>query len=274
MVAATLPPVAVVTGAARGIGAATAEALATQGWDLALVDLGDPETDSALTALGYRLSTEVDLIATAARIGAASGSTVLACPADVRSADGLVTVCEQVIDRFGRLDAAIGAAGIMAGGADGWCSDPEIDDLLIDINLKGVMNLARAAVPGLLNRPEPRSGRFIAVSSAAAGRGPWRLGAYAAAKAGVEGFVRCLAAELLDSGVTANAVSPGSTDTAMLARTAELYGLASGAGFAPHHSQKRILQPAEVAAVIAFLAGPDSSAITGRVIETDGGFGL
>ena len=85
---------------------------------------------------------------------------------------------------------------------------------MLDVNLGGVLALARAAIPALLRRPAPRSGRFLAVASAAATRGLPMLAAYCAAKAGVAGLVRALAVELADTGVTANAVSPGSTDTA------------------------------------------------------------
>ena len=85
---------------------------------------------------------------------------------------------------------------------------------MLDVNLGGVLTAARVGVPALLRRPEPREGRFIAVASTAATRGLPMLAAYCAAKAGVTGFVRALAVELGGTGVTANAVSPGSTRTA------------------------------------------------------------
>ena len=103
---------------------------------------------------------------------------------------------------------------------------------MLDIDLGGVLNLARVAVPALLRRPEPRHGRFIAVASAAATRGLPMLAAYCAAKAGVAGFVRALATELRGTGVTANAVSPGSTATVILDESARLYGLPSAEAFA------------------------------------------
>jgi NAD(P)-dependent dehydrogenase (short-subunit alcohol dehydrogenase family) len=129
-------------------------------------------------------------------------------------------------------------------------------------------------VPALLRRPEPRSGRFLAVASAAATRGLPMLAAYCAAKAGVAGLIRALAVELGPSGITANAVSPGSTDTAMLAESARLYGLTGVTDFASSQPAGRLLAAGEIAAVLAFLAGPASSAMTGAVVPADGGLAL
>jgi len=145
---------------------------------------------------------------------------------------------------------------------------------VLDIDLGGVLNLARVAVPALLRRPEPRHGRFIAVASAAATRGLPMLAAYCAAKAGVAGFVRALATELRGTGVTANAVSPGSTATAILDESARPYGLPSAEAFAPQQPLNRLLDPAEVAAVLAFLAGDGASGMTGAIVPVDGGLAL
>jgi NAD(P)-dependent dehydrogenase (short-subunit alcohol dehydrogenase family) len=100
------------------------------------------------------------------------------------------------------------------------------------------------------------------------------LAAYCAAKAGVTGLIRALGAELADSGVTANAVSPGSTDTPILAESARLYDLPDAEAFAVQQPAGRLLDPDEVAAVLAFLAGPDSSGMTGAVVPVDGGLAL
>src|SRR5204862_8347344 len=105
---------------------------------------------------------------------------------------------------------------VIAGGASHWDVDPGSEQAGLAANLGGVLNLARVAVPALLRRPAPRSGRFLAVASAAATRGLPTLAAYCAAKAGVAGFVRALAVELGGTGVTANAISPGSTATPAL----------------------------------------------------------
>nr|MBA3248719.1 SDR family oxidoreductase [Geodermatophilaceae bacterium] len=135
-----------------------------------------------------------------------------------------------------------------------------------------VLNLARAAVPALLQRPEPRTGRFVAIASVAAERGLWRLSAYTAAKHAVLGLVRGLAADLRGTGVTATAVSPGSTDTAMLRATAGLYEMPEVADFAAHQLIDRLIDPAEVAAAIGWLCSAEAGAVTGSVVQVDGGF--
>jgi len=167
--------------------------------------------------------------------------------------------------------------------ADGWrvvavdrcADDPALPYALGSrAELDQVVAGARVAVPALLRRPEPRRGRFLAVASAAATRGLPMLAAYCAAKAGVTGFVRALAAELSGTGVTVNAVSPGSTETAMLDESARLYGLPAASAFAAQQPLGRLLSPAEVAAVIAFLAGDSPSGMTGAAVPVDGGLAL
>ena len=265
------PRVALVTGAARGIGAACVELLAAAGWAVMAVDL-DGETDPSLTQLGYPLGTANELAAVAGR--ASPPGVVATKVVDVRRASDLVDAVAETVDRFGRLDAAIGCAGVIGGGVDGWELPIDHERTIVEINLFGIMHLARAAIPALLATPEPRQGRFIAVASAAAARGLPKLAAYSASKAGVSGLVRSLAVELGGTGVTANAVSPGSTETAMLEHSARLYDLDDTSEFASHQAVGRILEPAEVAAVIAFVAGPDSSAITGQTLAADGGLSL
>jgi NAD(P)-dependent dehydrogenase (short-subunit alcohol dehydrogenase family) len=100
------------------------------------------------------------------------------------------------------------------------------------------------------------------------------LAAYCAAKAGVTGLVRALAVELGGTGVTANAVSPGSTDTAVLAESARLYGLPSAQAFSAQQPLGRLLDPQEVAAALVWLAGPGAAAVTGADVPVDGGLAL
>ncbi|BCJ76686.1 3-ketoacyl-ACP reductase [Catellatospora sp. IY07-71] len=259
--------VALVTGAARGIGAATVLKLAEQGWSVLAVDLGRPDP-----ALPYAMATEDELAAVVDK--AAAHGPVRGHLADVRDPAALAAAVAEAEQRWGGLDAAIAAAGVIAGGVPMWEVPFAQEDAVLDVDLRGVLNLARAAIPAMLRRPEPRSGRFLAVASAAATRGLPMLAAYCAAKAGVAGFVRALGSELGGSGVTANAVSPGSTDTPILAESARLYGLPDAERFAAQQPVGRLLDPVEVASVLAFLAGPDSSAMTGAVVPVDGGLAL
>ena len=259
--------VALVTGAARGIGAATVRALAAGGWHVLAVDaLADD------ASLPYPLASSADLAAVVSASTGADGQ-VAAWHADVRDAGALAAAVADAEARWGGLDAAIACAGVIAGGVPQWEVPPEQERAVLDVDLAGVLNLARAAVPALLRRPEPRSGRFLAIASAAATRGLPMLAAYCAAKAGVTGLIRALAVELGPTGVTANAVSPGSTATAMLDESARLYNLAGAQEFASTQPAW-LLDPDEVAAVLAFLAGPLSSGMTGAVVPVDGGLAL
>jgi len=254
--------VALVTGAARGIGAATVAALVARGYQVVAVDWCTDDPD-----LPYPMAMPAELAALA-------GPTVCTVQADVRDQAALAAAVEQAETAFGGLDVAVAAAGVIAGGVPQWELAPGAEQAVLDIDLGGVLNLARVAVPALLRRERPRQGRFIAIASTAATRGLPMLAAYCAAKAGVGGLIRALGVELGDSGVTANAVSPGSTDTPILAESARLYGLAGAADFAAQQPFARLLDPAEVAAVIAFLAGPESSGMTGAVVPVDGGLAL
>jgi len=260
--------VALVTGAARGIGAATVRGLAAQGWSVLAVDrcADDP-------ALPYQLGRRDELdrvVSDACALGPRQGA-VQGLVADVRDVGQLAGAVEAAERSWGGLDAAVAAAGVMAGGMPLWEMPADQERAVLDIDLGGVLGLARAAVPVLLRRPEPRSGRFLAVASAAATRGLPMLAAYCAAKAGVAGLIRALAAELGGTGITANAVNPGSTDTAMLTESARLYGLPGAASFAEQQPVRRLLEPEEVAAALIWLAGERSSGITGAVIPVDGG---
>jgi SDR family mycofactocin-dependent oxidoreductase len=252
-----------VTGAARGIGAATVRQLTGLGWSVVAVDIAG-DVDS----LPYPLATSAEFDALAEATGA------LQVRADVRDPDALTAAVQVAVDRFGGLDAAIGCAGVIAGGVPQWELNLATEKAVLDVNLGGILNLARVAVPVLLERPAPRSGRFIAVASAAATRGLPMLAAYCAAKAGVTGLVRALAVELADSGVTANAVSPGSTSTPLLVESARLYDLPDASDFARQQPIGRLLDPDEVAAVIAFLAGQAASGVTGAIVAADGGLAL
>lgn len=254
--------VALVTGAARGIGAATVRALVAEGWSVVATDRcsDDPR-------LPYPLGTKEELEALA-------GPQVVTVVADTTSATDLAAAVAVAEEHFGGLDAALAVAGVVAGGAPLWEQDEQAMQAVLDVDLLGVVTLARVTIPALLRRPEPRSGRFVAVSSAAATRGLPLLAAYCAAKAGVNGLVRGLAAELRGTGVTASAVSPGSTRTPVLEESARLYGLVDAEHFARQQPLERLLEPEEVAAALVWLAGPHSSGVTGADVAVDGGLAL
>ncbi|MBV9484438.1 MAG: SDR family oxidoreductase, partial [Frankiaceae bacterium] len=238
--------VALVTGGARGIGAATVRKLAEDGWAVLACDIA-----ADIPELGYPMASEAELH----ELVASSDGTVKAHVADVRDADAMHAAVAEAEREWGRIDAAVACAGAIAGGVPLWEMPTGAERAVLEVNLVGSMNLARAAIPVLLRQPEPRSGRFLAVASTAATHGLPMLASYCAAKAGVVGLVRALAAELGCTGVTANAVSPGSTSTPILEESARLYGLPDTEEFAQHQSVNRLLEPAEIANVLAFMAG-------------------
>jgi len=254
---------AIVTGAARGIGAAVVAELVHEGLTVLAVDscLDDP-------ALGYALAGKEELAA----VEHAGRGQVKAFVADVRDRAALLDIVEYAERRHGRLDVAVAAAGVIAGGEALWETPESAYDVLMDVNVRGVLNLAAAAVPAMLRAPTPRQGRFVALASAAGHRGLWHLAAYSAAKHAVVGLVKGLAADLEGTGVTAVAVSPGATRTAMLDATADLYGLADVAELARHQLVRRVLEPSEVAAGVSWLCSERASGVTGTVLRVDGGF--
>lgn len=262
---------AVVTGAARGIGAATVTGLAAAGWNVVAVDrcADDPR-------LPYHLATAEDLAAVVGRAqaGAAAQAGVLSLVGDAGSVADMGEAVRCAEREFGGVDGMIAVAGVIAGGVPLWEMPAEQQDAVLEANLQSVLAAARVGIPALLRRPEPRAGRFVAVASAAATRGLPMLAAYCAAKAGVAGLVRALAAELRGTGITANAVSPGSTATPILDESARLYGLESAEAFSAQQPLERLIRPEEVAEAIVWLAGDAASAVTGAAVPVDGGLSL
>jgi SDR family mycofactocin-dependent oxidoreductase len=252
--------VALVTGAARGIGAATVAGLTAAGWTVVALDAcaDDPR-------LPYPMATRAELDAVAGATGAQ------AVVADATDAEAMAAVIADAERRHGGLDAFIAGAGVIAGGVPLWEMPIEQERAVLSTCLDGVLVGARVAIPALLRRPQPRSGRFIAVASAAATRGLPMLAAYCAAKAGVVGAVRALAMELRGTGISANAICPGSTRTPILDESARLYDLAGAEAFASQQPVERLLEPGEVAALLVWLAGPESSGLTGAAVPVDGG---
>ena len=236
--------VALVTGAAGGIGSATVAKLVAQEYAVVGVDLREAPTSEEVAHV----------------VG------------DVRDRDVLQRAVDTAIERWGRLDAAVAAAAVIAGGQPLWeTTDAELTELL-DVDVRGVWNTAAVAVPAMLDGPDPSGCRFVAVASAAAAHGLYHLAAYTTAKHAVVGVVRGLAADLVGTGATAVVVSPGSTRTDMLTETARLYHLSDPEEFSASQLLRRLLEPDEVAATIAFCCSPEGGVLNGGVVHADGGF--
>jgi SDR family mycofactocin-dependent oxidoreductase len=254
------PRLAVVTGAARGIGAATGLRLAEQGWSLVLVDACGRQP-----GIEYEMPTVEDLEAVVQQCAGLGAHEVSVLCADAGGARFVEQLTEVLRGRT--ADAAVAAAGVIAG-SPAWSTEDQAWRTLLDVNLHGVRRLAEATVPGMVAAGR---GRFVAVASAAALRAMPQLAAYSAAKAATVAYVRALAADLAGTGVLANVICPGSTRGAMLAVSADFYDLRDQDEFAGQQLIRRLLEPAEVAATIAWLCGPEASALTGAVLPVDGG---
>ncbi len=249
--------VAVVTGAARGIGAATVDRLVADGWHVMALD----------SCEGPPLATREQLAA----ISAAHGDQVMSRVVDVRDRRALEESVAEGVRRWGRIDAAVAAAGVIHGGRPLWETPDDELQTLWDVVAKGVWNTAAATVPAMLAGPLPQECRFVAVASAAGTHGLFRMAAYNAAKHAVVGMVKGLAADLVGTGITASVVSPGSTNTDMLRATAALYDVPTDE-LVSHQLIRRVIDPAEIAAAIAFCVSPAGGVVNGTVLHADGGF--
>jgi 3-oxoacyl-[acyl-carrier protein] reductase len=237
--------VAIVTGASRGIGAAVAERLATDGFTVIVNYSGDAKPAAAL----------------AAKIEG-SGGRALAVKADVGNAAAVQAMFDQAEKTFGGIDILVNNAGIMklATVAD---SDEAMFDQQIAVNLKGSFNTMREAARRLRE-----GGRIVNFSTSVVGTRLETYGVYAATKAAVETITAILAKELRGRNITVNAVAPGpvATDLFLIGKSPELIER-----MAKMNPMERLGTPEDIASVVAFLVGPDGGWINGQVLRANGG---
>ncbi len=213
-------------------------------------------------ALDYELASSSDLHGVVEACG--HGARAVVC--DVADRSSMMLLADEV--GVGSFDAAVCAAGVVWGGPPVWQTTPQAWDAVMDTNVTGVLNTAAAVLPAMVRAG---TGRFVVVASAASRRGLPRMGAYAASKAAAASLVQSIAADLGSSGVTANAVAPGSVDTEILAASAAVYGLESASDLAVHHTDGKLIDPAEVAATVAWLCSEAPQAVNGSVLAVDAG---
>jgi 3-oxoacyl-[acyl-carrier protein] reductase len=232
--------VALVTGAARGIGAATARAFAEAGARIALLDRDGAGLETVAGETGG-----------------------LAYAADVTDAAAVARVAGEIVARWGRLDVLVNNAGIVRDAALAEVTEADWAATL-DVNLRGPMICARAAVPHMKANG---FGRILSATSIVARSGNYGQTAYTASKAGIIGLTRTWARELGPKGITANAVAPGFIDTEMV-KTVPPKVMAEVVARTP---AGRMGRPEEVAGVYLFLASDLASFVNGAVVGVDGG---
>jgi NAD(P)-dependent dehydrogenase (short-subunit alcohol dehydrogenase family) len=243
--------VAVITGAASGLGQAFAKRLAEDGVHVACVDIADA--------------------APTAKLVEAAGRKAVAIKCDVASEDSVKAMAAKVQDSFGRADIVINSAGIFP--------QTDLDKLtfadwkrILGINLDGTFLVSMAFIPGMKQRGW---GRIVSLSSSTFGSVVTGFVPYVASKAGIVGFTRAMASELGPFGVTVNAIQPG------LTRTPGATGRPPRAGFATMDDEfkavaqvqaiKRSEEPADLVGAASFLTSDDAAFITGQTLNVDGG---
>jgi 3-oxoacyl-[acyl-carrier protein] reductase len=243
---------AFVTGAGRGIGAATALRLAAEGASVAVVDLTEEGTAGTVAAI------------------AEAGGAAVGISCDVAVAEQVDHAVARAVEAFGSLDVLVNNAGVLRDNLLFKMTESDWDTVM-GVHLKGAFLCAKAAQRHMVDQ---RWGRIVNISSTSA-LGNRGQANYAAAKAGIQGFTRTLAIELGPFGINVNSVSPGFISTAMIEETAARMGV----GLEDFHKAaaealplRRFGTPEDIAGVIAFFAGPDGSFITGQNLYVDGGY--
>ncbi|MBR8742200.1 beta-ketoacyl-ACP reductase [Nocardiopsis sp. MG754419] len=242
---------AIVTGAARGIGAGTAERLAREGRSVAVLDLKEADAQEV-----------VDRIT-------AAGGRAIAVGCDVSDADQVTAAVDTVAERLGPPAILVNNAGVLRDNllfkmsADDW-------DTVMNVHLRGAFLMSRAAQAHMTGL---NWGRIVNLSSSSA-LGNRGQANYAAAKAGLQGFTKTLAIELGKFGVTCNAVAPGFVETAMTRATAERLGISYDDMKAFKEAEipvRRVGLPEDIANAVAFFTGEDAGFVSGQVLYVAGG---
>jgi len=237
--------VAVVTGAARGIGRGIAEALAAEGASMVVADVDAEGAERVAEAL------------------AGAGVQALGVPVDVGVEVDARRLAETTLDAFGRVDVLVNNAGVAS-------SSPLIETTLdewnrvLAVDLTGVFLCSRAVAPTMIAQG---SGVIVNVGSQLGLRGAPNLAAYCAAKAGVHGLTKALARELAPHGIRVNAVAPGPVDTEILVDV----DAETMAGILAQIPLGRVAQVEEIAPIVALLASEGGTYFTGSVVNVSGG---
>jgi len=241
--------VALVTGGGQGIGESIVMALAKEGADIIINDI-ESNIDNA-----NRVAGEVNTL----------GQKAVAVMADVAKSDEVLKMVHSGLQEFKKIDILVNNAGISRPAILCKMTDAEWDEVL-SVNLKGVFNCCRAVIANMI---ENKWGRIVTISSLGAKSGTIGLSAYSASKAGCIGLTKSLAKELARHQILVNAVLPGYIETSIQKAPAKYREMVIN-----ECPLKRAGKPEEVAAVVAFLASPDASYITGAAIEVGGGLWL
>jgi 3-oxoacyl-[acyl-carrier protein] reductase len=238
--------IAIVTGASRGIGRATAKRLAQDGFAVVVNYLSNASEAEKVVA-------ELNGI----------GSDAVAIQADVSSTADVERLFNETTTRFGSVDVVVHNSGIMSLSTIGK-NDLDLFDRVISTNLRGAfLVLAQAA------QHVASGGRIIAFSSSVLAKSFPTYGPYIASKAGVEGLVHVLANELRGRNVTVNAVAPGPIATELFLKGKSEEQIAELSKLPP---LERLGQPEDIASIVSFLAGPDGAWVNSQVLRANGGF--